>query len=512
VGEKIGKAWLVAYLQDPSKMVANSRMPLFEWKEEEASVLATYLLGKGAAVAPSPQITQIERDHTAGEAAQIGCFQCHRVRSFVRTLDLPQPESASGFVGFHVRKNSRIPMDLPPSQVKAMAEALFFPTEPTVSDEDFLKAFWETPIPLQGPAPAVHDSLSSGLKPSDCASCHIKQHREWQESLHAAAMGPGVFGQLADHTFSSPGFAGSCQECHAPNSEQYGSLPASDDYEVNYQFDLSLREEGITCLACHVRGRARFGPPISERPPASIWAGSGHGGAHETTAHQNPTFCSSCHQFEEGDRRLNGKLIQDTFREWEASPQAQQGQTCQTCHMPGRSHRWAGIHDPATVESAIEVGVDIEETGGDSIVAFVQIKNVGAGHHLPTYVTPKIFVTAHLVASSGETLQETALTRSIGREIQLDSEVSREVYDTRIPAGGTWWWRYAVLRSPRASEIAVRLEVFPDHFYARFFDSYDSSSLSNEASAAIAVARENANSSSYIVHEMAIPIQVSSDK
>jgi hypothetical protein len=312
-----------------------------------------------------------------------------------------------------------------------------------------------------------------------------------------------VIGQLDDYTYSSPGYVEGCQTCHAPNAEQHGSLSdkGASGYGVNYQFDERLRSEGVTCLACHVRGHTRFGPPLSERPPATVWAGSGHGGAYATTAHENAAFCSSCHQFDDGDRELNGKLIQNTYREWENSPQAREGQTCQTCHMPLRSHTWKGVHDVEMVRSAMEFDITIESVTAEDARIRVAIRNVGAGHHLPTYVTPKIIVSVALVTASGETLKGTAFRRAIGREIDLESEVSREVYDTRIPAGGQWVWIYESTRGTLASGARVTVEVFPDDFYAAFFDDYDTSSLSDKAADAIATARKATAESRYQVHE-----------
>jgi mono/diheme cytochrome c family protein len=510
IQEKISKPWLVAYLQNPNSLVANSRMPLFEWKPEEASALATYLVGDGVTIDSAP--TRIETDvaRAAGLASELGCFQCHRVRKLSLSLDLPNRGSAAGYIGFHAKDNARIKVDLTSVQVESMTAALFAVNDRGLSDADFLNGFWETPIPLQGLAPVDHDSSSSDLKPKACATCHTKQHNEWRTSLHAKAMGPGVIGQLADQAFSNPSFVGNCQTCHAPNAEQYGSLPTKGGFEVNYQFDEDLRQKGVTCMGCHVRKHVRFGPPISEQPPASVWAGPAHGGALETTAHQSASFCSSCHQFGDDDRRLNGKLVQDTYNEWETSPSAQQGQTCQTCHMPGRSHRWLGIHDQETVAAAVTVDVEVLETDRDSVAVKIQVRNVGAGHHLPTYVTPKIFVTAELTEPSGKPLLSSVDTRVIGREVGLN--LSREVYDTRIPSGGDWTWRYATSRLANASSVSTKLEVFPDHFYARFFSVYDSAPLTPESSTAISLARDNANTSSYVIHDAITPLQFVSDK
>jgi cytochrome c2 len=503
IASKIQKPWLVAYLLDPNEMVSNSRMPLFGWEEEEANALATYLVGDGIVSVKSSLRSESAGRLAAGKAAELGCFQCHKIRKLALTLSVPDSDTALRFASYHSDGGTGLPIELSPEQRKAMASALTRKEVTLVGDGTFLEAFWKTPIPLQGTAPTAHDSLAADLSPSDCSRCHVTQFEEWKSSLHAAAMGPGVIGQLEDYTYSNPGYVEGCQTCHAPNAEQHGLLSdeAGDGYGVNYQFDERLRSEGVTCLACHVRGHTRFGPPITERPPATVWAGPGHGGAYATTAHENSAFCSSCHQFDEGDRELNGKLIQNTYREWENSPQAREGQTCQTCHMPLRSHTWKGVSDVETVRSAMEFDITTESVTAEAARIRVAIRNVGAGHHLPTYVTPKIIVSVALVTASGETIKATISRRAIGREIDLKSEVGREVYDTRIPAGGQWVWTYGSTRGTLATGARVTIEVFPDDFYAAFFDDYDTSSLSDKAAGAIATARKTTAGSRYLVHE-----------
>lgn len=507
VAERVRTDWLTAYLLDPSEMVPNSRMPLFEWEPAEAAALASYLTRKRA-----PEIeSERESDPTAGlsSAAQLGCFQCHRIGRYTRTLDLPTAAGRRDFLTYHAGDSSTFRLELTEGQIAAMADALSQPMPATVSDSLFLATFWRPPISLQGSAPAAHDSLSSSIDPASCGACHQKQYAEWSGSLHAAAMGPGVIGQLLDSAYDKPSFVGGCQTCHAPNAEQYASLPSGDDrHEINYRFDSGLRAQGITCVACHVRGHTRYGPPISDQAPVQVWRGPGHGGGYESTAYQRSDFCSACHQFGENDNRINGTLLQDTFNEWKSSPHAREGKTCQTCHMPDRSHTWLGIHDSATVASAIDVTIANARGEQTAISAEIRIRNTGAGHHLPTYVTPKLLVTATLQNQDGNPIGNSIAYRAIGREVVLNSEESREVYDTRIPAGGTWMWDYTHQGESAidASSIAVKVEVYPDHFYASFFRDYDRDGLSAAASAAIADAAERTRRSNYVVFERAYPL------
>jgi len=169
--------------------------------------------------------------------------------------------------------------------------------------------------------------------------------------------------------------------------------------------------------------------------------------------------------------------------------------------MPLRSHTWKGVHDVEMVRSAMAFDITTAGVTADTVSVRVAIRNVGAGHHLPTYVTPKIIVSLALVTASGETIKGTTSRRAIGREIDLQSEVGREVYDTRIPAGGQWVWTYESARSTLAIGATIRVDVFPDYFYADFFDDYDTSSLSDKAATAIATARRTTAGSGYQLYE-----------
>lgn len=75
-----------------------------------------------------------------------------------------------------------------------------------------------------------------------------------------------------------------------------------------------LMRQGLVCAACHVRQHQRFGPPPRADAQARQVPRSGlpHNGATVSAAFLRSEFCSSCHQFEPSDLRLNGKLLEDT--------------------------------------------------------------------------------------------------------------------------------------------------------------------------------------------------------
>src|SRR5439155_390351 len=127
------------------------------------------------------------------------------------------------------------------------------------SVESFVARHWRVPLAAQGPPPARFTPLEASLAPEACGTCHPAQLADWRTSTHAAAMGPGVAGQLAELLVREPAAALACQNCHAPLAEQAPLVPGA--LARNPAFDPALRARGIPCAACHVRGHERFGPP-----------------------------------------------------------------------------------------------------------------------------------------------------------------------------------------------------------------------------------------------------------
>ena len=175
-------------------------------------------------------------------------------------------------------------------------------------------------------------------------------------------MGPGPWGQIVDMISSSPEDAVQCMTCHAPLSEQMSVLPkvAADNdttYETNPHLDQELQSKGITCAVCHVRQHQRFGPPKSEGPFATRYPADmkSHNGVKRTAYFEKAEFCKDCHQFDpENTLLVNGKPLQDTYREWQNSMWARDGVACQDCHMSNRRHLWKGIHDKEWVKEGFD--------------------------------------------------------------------------------------------------------------------------------------------------------------
>ncbi len=349
----------------------------------------------------------------------------------------------------------------------------------------FLSEHWRLPVPAQGPVPDGWSEAEASLDPAACAACHPAQYADWKTSLHARAWSPGFAGQLRDGPLAQPAEFGACLTCHAPLSEQLS--------------DGALRSQGVVCASCHVRRHRRLGPPrrADAEPTAEP---APHGGFEARDEFRESRFCAECHQFFD-ETGPGGKPIQNTFLEWRASPQAAAGETCQSCHMPGRRHLWRGIHDPETVREAVDV--ELEPGGGDLLAALV-VSNRGVGHRFPTYLTPRVHLEIWQEDASGGVVDGTRVRGEIARI--LDWSDGSELSDTRIPPGGSARLEYRRPRAPGAVGLAARVTVDPDHHYRAVFDELRGIYSDPEARRLMEEAFAQASRSSYVLGELRLPL------
>lgn len=336
-------------------------------------------------------------------------------------------------------------------------------TVPKLERTPWLEEHWTTPVPPQGDPPAEWTDIERSLDPDQCAICHPSQAADWRGSRHSIAMGPGIMGQLVDvdDKFSQ---VEACQRCHAPLSEQYPVLKGN---KVNEQFDPELRSHGLSCAACHVRQHEHRGPP-SGRPIAE---NTPHGGFVPRAEYESPTFCATCHDFKPHQKRLNGKLFQETSEEWRRTPFAAEGKTCQSCHMPDKRHLFRGIHDPETVRSGVDIEATIGEGAlvGDMITASVTLTNVGVGHRLPTYTPPQITLVLEQIDAEGNSLKQTQRVGAVARRLSVN--LAKEIYDNRLLPGESYTLDYGLRRARGAVAVMARVEVWPDEGYRRFYSA-----------------------------------------
>jgi len=382
------------------------------------------------------------------------------------------------------------------------------------SVEAFISHHWQRPLQPQGEPPKGFSALEASLTPQACGTCHQQQLKDWQGSLHAHAMGPGLWGQIMDMNPTDRSEHQACLHCHAPLAEQADevvatlsgeNLASSRDAEEN-SFNAPLYKQGLICAGCHMREYKIHGPQSrqSTTPKAnpSVNTPLPHNGWQSQDAFESSSFCAACHQFGSDGYELNGKLLENTFEEWKVSPQAKQGKSCQSCHMPDRRHLWRGIHDKATVLSGVDISMENIVTKGEGAGATLVMTNTGVGHRFPTYITPRVVVEAVQLDSAGKSIPETRHERIVARQVSLD--LSQELFDTRLAPGEKVQLDNRLPQHPNSHSILFRIQVEPDLFYRDFYRSTLNAGYTDKGTETLRVALRNAEASVYTLFEKKI--------
>jgi hypothetical protein len=214
-----------------------------------------------------------------------------------------------------------------------------------------------------------------------------------------------------------PQSAGNCAACHVPAAAVHSPL-GTDPTRIS-----GVAMEGVTCDVCHkiwdVRLDSTTGLPFEHLPGVlsyefrrpmvgeQFFAGPlddvAPGVDTFSPLQQQSRFCAPCHY-----GSFYGTVVYGSFGEWLTSPYGDPDhtrfKTCQDCHMPtGRTcyftlpSKGGRRRDPATVASHLMPGASDRELlrqaaaleltasrTGNRIDVEVRVRNVGAGHRLPT--------------------------------------------------------------------------------------------------------------------------------
>ena len=375
--------------------------------------------------------------------------------------------------------------------------------------DNFLDAHWARPLAPQGRPPANFTVTDASLDPESCGTCHVAQFDAWRGSLHAAALGPGLLGQLAEMDAGARDEHQDCIRCHAPLAEQADSLAAAlasglGLAETPPGTAKPLHQHGMSCAACHVRGYEWYGPPRGDGSAPGDRANFPHGGWTASRAFEDSRFCAACHQFQPDQYALNGKLLENTYEEWKASRYAREGKTCQSCHMPDRQHLWRGIHDPETTLAGITIDAVKPTTDSGRVLAALSIRNSGTGHQFPTYVTPKVIVEGVQETTPGKILPGTLQQVFIERRVKPD--LSAELSDTRLAPDQSVTFNYRAAFAPGARTLVLRVRVEPDAFYTELYRDLLASGSARKGRRLIRQALENSIASRYTLFESRYPL------
>lgn len=136
---------------------------------------------------------------------------------------------------------------------------------------------------------------------SSCRHCHIEIFDEWSKSSHATAYSSPQFREATDdYRFVE------CLGCHTPVPTLTSGPPPARTVD---------REEGVTCVSCHLEEGRLSGPldPTGMVSPHPIEVSSDR--------YRDSRFCGRCHE--------------GTYSEW-SDVAMEDKLTCQQCHMPQR--------------------------------------------------------------------------------------------------------------------------------------------------------------------------------
>ncbi len=322
-------------------------------------------------------------------------------------------------------------------------------------------------------AMTVPDGLDS-LRASECGGCHPAIYKEWQASMHAKAWTDPYF--QVDYVFD--GSQQICLNCHIPLQNQQENLVLGfQDRErfepvlkPNPAFDPQLRQEGVTCVVCHIRDGVIIGPygdtdaPHLTRFDATMTSGMG--------------ICRKCHV-------VSGKSWDTFFRMPPCGTVAEitLGEpdheiNCVKCHMPavtrplskgsdprpGRMHLWKGGHDQDMVRNALQVDLDLTPQQNSKGKALLTLTNTGADHFLPTGTPDRqLTVEFMLKKKDGGILKSKTYTlkrRILWRPFIIDLKDNRLAKDK--PRTFSFSWKADPAQGDLFLEITVRYHLLDE--------------------------------------------------
>lgn len=308
--------------------------------------------------------------------------------------------------------------------------------------------YWDTPILFQNPSPPA---------PEECGTCHMDKYTDWSRSRHAQAFSPGLLGQIIDYAEAD---AASCLNCHAPMADQQEPLFQTELETLAANMErhqpVLLAQHGVFCAACHLRDGVLNAPhayPAQTGPRV-------HDRVRINPLLSDSRFCSACHQLDTA-LSVNGKPLQDTYREWLDSPYPERGQTCQSCHMPDQTHLFRGIHDPDMVRQGLKI-----TTRSTDEAAVLIVQSTGIGHRFPTYIVPLVRLSGLLLSSDGSPMPNGYHEKVLQRRMTNDNGHWIEHSDTRLEPGAAVTLSIPWQAGGRCgSAIQFRIIVEPEWFY-----------------------------------------------
>ncbi|MCY1336247.1 hypothetical protein D9M69_220490 [compost metagenome] len=260
-----------------------------------------------------------------------------------------------------------------------------------------------------------------------CGACHTDIYRQWRTSMMAQSWDEPIYRALLRH--ASEATAGQvdnfCTGCHTPIGLTTGQINSAVNRAPAEFTAVHNPMPGVDCETCHNinartgldNGAYVLSPRANGRPTKFGPRGDAVSPYHDTVysgLHTRSDFCATCHNV---THPFSSVAVERTYDEWLESPYSFNGETCQSCHMPGfagkaaimgperadvASHWFTGANaavlsylgqDEAAQRAreqlarAAEISfesVPEQLAPGQEVSVRVKVANVGAGHKLPT--------------------------------------------------------------------------------------------------------------------------------
>lgn len=281
-----------------------------------------------------------------------------------------------------------------------------------------------------------------------------------------------------------------------------GAKTLLNDFKEHGNFRL---EEGVSCITCHqitetsIKGNASFTLSLEREKYAFEDSKSDlgrlfgeklinanpkvHKESYSKELYKESRYCASCH---DESHPQNGIKIVSTFEEWEKSPynnpkDKSKHKECIECHMTymkddkfsplkgtsteggvikddvkvhyfaGSNHFLAGLRDKEHEEQTLQLlrtsaKLDVDIKDG---VLEVGVKNVGAGHHLPTGVADfrELWLEVEVKDRDGKLIFSSGKLKEDGN-IEEGSRFFQKVFgDENSKPVGLLFWKYKTLLS-----------------------------------------------------------------
>lgn len=266
-----------------------------------------------------------------------------------------------------------------------------------------------------------------------CSACHGWQYHQWIGSRHARMASNGLVGHYREALLArEPAAVDDCTGCHQPGYaasnppggwRPRGVLAAAHcDFCHKVSRTQDVRQSGVygaLQLARPDLGAARRPGTVhhvfgSSHDVSYAWMGASY-----SPAHASSFLCASCHQGGGAWREEGGRPKVGTFDEWRAYATAElaagrEARSCQSCHMPAgttraldgalvEQHAWDAMHrspqvvrdhafrgtEPDFAAAALDLQVEKAEQPDGRWRITVRLRNVGAGHRIPTGTSTK---------------------------------------------------------------------------------------------------------------------------